>query len=97
MIAPTNKIKAERDAELDRIIAESDRRLAVREEDDDWEEDEELEEIEDEPQEDGMPAPTVSLMITQAQKAALREKGYTDEQIRELTPEQAHRALGLIG
>lgn len=38
----------------------------------------------------------VSLMITQAQKAQLRERGYTDDQIREMKPEDAHRALGLI-
>jgi hypothetical protein len=36
-----------------------------------------------------------SLLITQAQKAALRERGYTDEQIREMTPAEAHRILGL--
>lgn len=37
-----------------------------------------------------------SLMITQRQKADLRERGYSDEQIRDMTPEEAHRALGLI-
>ena len=36
-----------------------------------------------------------SLMITQAQKAQLRELGYTDEQIREMTPAAAHKILGL--
>jgi len=39
---------------------------------------------------------SVSLLITQEQKAALRERGYTDEQIREMKPEDAHRELGLI-
>jgi len=34
--------------------------------------------------------------VTQAQKVQLRERGYTDEQIREMKPEDAHRALGLI-
>jgi hypothetical protein len=34
-------------------------------------------------------------MITQAQKAQLRELGYTDEQIREVTPAAAHKILGL--
>ena len=38
----------------------------------------------------------VSLMITREQKVLLRERGYTDEQIREMKPEDAHRALGLI-
>jgi hypothetical protein len=37
----------------------------------------------------------VSLMITQRQKADLRERGYSDEQIRDMTPEEAHRVLGL--
>jgi hypothetical protein len=34
--------------------------------------------------------------ITRAQKAELRHCGYTEEQIREMKPEEAHRALGLI-
>jgi hypothetical protein len=38
----------------------------------------------------------VSFLITQQQKNALHEQGYTDEQIREMKPEDAHRALGLI-
>jgi hypothetical protein len=38
----------------------------------------------------------VSFIITQAQKDELRQRGYTDEQIREMKPEDAHRALGLI-
>jgi hypothetical protein len=59
----------------------------------DWDQDDEPEETEE--KKPDVPA-TVSLMITQAQKAALRQKGYTDEQIREMTPEAAHRALGLI-
>jgi hypothetical protein len=37
-----------------------------------------------------------SLMITRRQKADLRERGYTDEQIRDMTPHEAHRVLGLI-
>lgn len=37
-----------------------------------------------------------SLMITRRQKADLRERGYTDEQIRDMTPNQAHRVLGLV-
>lgn len=39
---------------------------------------------------------SVSLMITRRQKTDLRERGYTDEQIRNMKPEDAHRALGLI-
>jgi len=39
----------------------------------------------------------VSLMITRLQKADLRALGYTDEQIRDMKPEEAHRVLGLIG
>lgn len=38
----------------------------------------------------------VSLMITRQQKGDLRERGYTDEQIRDMKPEEAHRVLGLI-
>jgi hypothetical protein len=38
----------------------------------------------------------VSLMITQQQKADLRERGYSDEQIRDMKPEEAHKMLGLI-
>ena len=34
-------------------------------------------------------------MITQAQKAQLREKGYTDEQISKMKPADAHNALGI--
>jgi hypothetical protein len=39
----------------------------------------------------------MSFIITKAQKAELRRRGYTEEQIREMKPEDAHRALGLIG
>ena len=38
----------------------------------------------------------VSLMITRQQKADLRERGYSDEQIRDMKPEEAHKVLGLI-
>jgi hypothetical protein len=38
----------------------------------------------------------VSFIITKAQKAELRQRGYSEEQIREMKPEDAHRALGLI-
>ena len=38
----------------------------------------------------------VSFMITREQKVALRERGYSDKQIREMKPEDAHRALGLL-
>jgi hypothetical protein len=43
-----------------------------------------------------VPLAGFSLMITQRQKADLRERGYTDEQIRDMTPNQAHRVLGLL-
>ena len=39
----------------------------------------------------------MSFIITKAQKAELRRRGYTEEQIRDMKPEDAHRALGLIG
>ena len=39
----------------------------------------------------------MSFIITRAQKAELRRRGYSEEQIREMKPEQAHRALGLVG
>ena len=38
----------------------------------------------------------MSFIITNAQKAELRERGYSEEQIREMKPEDAQRALGLI-
>ena len=38
----------------------------------------------------------ISFIITKVQKAELRQRGYTEEQIREMKPEDAHRALGLI-
>lgn len=38
----------------------------------------------------------MSFFITKTQKAELRRLGYSDEQIREMKPEDAHRALGLI-
>jgi len=38
----------------------------------------------------------MSFIITKAQKAELRQRGYSEEQIREMTPEDAHRALGFI-
>jgi hypothetical protein len=37
----------------------------------------------------------ISLMITRRQKADLRERGYTGDQIRDMKPEEAHRVLGL--
>lgn len=42
------------------------------------------------------PMPGVSLMITQDQRTTLRERGYDDEQIREMKPEDAHRVLGIV-
>lgn len=52
---------------------------------------------EDVPTFDAQPAVRagVSLMITRQQKAELRKHGYTDEQIRDMKPEYAHRVLGL--
>ena len=41
------------------------------------------------------PAPAVSLMITNRQRAALRELGYAEEAIRQMTPAEAHGKLGL--
>jgi hypothetical protein len=38
----------------------------------------------------------MSFFITKAQRAELRRVGYSEEQIREMKPEEAHRALGLI-
>jgi hypothetical protein len=56
----------------------------------------------DDPPPEGVQLPSkasqarVSLMITQQQKADLRERGYSDEQIRDMKPEEAHKVLGLI-
>jgi hypothetical protein len=38
----------------------------------------------------------MSFIITKAQKDELRRRGYSEEQIREMKPEDAHRALGLV-
>ena len=38
----------------------------------------------------------ISFFITRAQKDELRRRGYSEEQIREMTPEDGHRILGLI-
>jgi hypothetical protein len=38
----------------------------------------------------------MSFFITKTQKAELRRRGYSEEQIREMKPEDVHRALGLI-
>jgi hypothetical protein len=41
------------------------------------------------------PAPVVSLMITNQQRAELRERGFAEEAIRQMTPTEAHEHLGL--
>jgi len=38
----------------------------------------------------------MSFIITRVQKDELRRCGFSEEQIREMKPEDAHRALGLI-
>ena len=46
---------------------------------------------------DGVPAQQpVSLIITQAQRAVLRERGHSDEAIRTMTPAEAHGHLGMV-
>ncbi|KAA0107821.1 hypothetical protein CIW48_32475 [Methylobacterium sp. P1-11] len=40
-------------------------------------------------------SPVVSLMITNRQRAALRELGFSEESIRQMTPAEAHGKLGL--
>ncbi|RYB04773.1 hypothetical protein [Lichenibacterium ramalinae] len=44
---------------------------------------------------DGTALPGVSLMITRRQKAALRDLGVSEEEIRHMTPAEAHARLGL--
>jgi glucose/arabinose dehydrogenase len=39
----------------------------------------------------------VPFMITNAQKQQLREMGHDDDAINKMTPEQAHKALGVLG
>jgi hypothetical protein len=39
----------------------------------------------------------IPFMITKAQKQTLREMGYDDAAISKMTPEQAHKALGIMG
>jgi hypothetical protein len=41
------------------------------------------------------PKQGISYMITHAEKARLREQGYSDEQIAKMKPAEAHRILGL--
>jgi hypothetical protein len=43
-----------------------------------------------------LPPTGVSLLITHHQKAELRKRGYTDDQIHDMTPTEAHRLLGLV-
>jgi hypothetical protein len=43
------------------------------------------------------PAKGVSLMITNAQKDSLRQLGVTEDELRDMTPTEAHRRLGLAG
>ena len=45
---------------------------------------------------DKEPETGISFIITKAQKAELRQRGYSEDQIHEMKPEDAHRALGLI-
>ncbi|WP_267426141.1 hypothetical protein [Methylobacterium sp. GC_Met_2] len=40
-------------------------------------------------------SPAVSLMITNRQRAALRELGFSEESLRQMTPAEAHEKLGL--
>ncbi|KQQ14006.1 hypothetical protein ASF59_21285 [Methylobacterium sp. Leaf121] len=40
-------------------------------------------------------SPAVSLMITNRQRAALRDLGFSEESIRQMTPAEAHEKLGL--
>lgn len=40
-------------------------------------------------------APSVSLMVTNQQRTALRELGFSDEAVRLMTPAEAHEQLGL--
>jgi len=42
------------------------------------------------------PQACVSLMITHQQKAGLRARGYGEDQIRAMKPDEAHKVLGLI-
>ena len=44
---------------------------------------------------DDAAASGVSLMITRRQKAALRDLGVSEDEIRHMTPAQAHARLGL--
>jgi hypothetical protein len=37
----------------------------------------------------------VSFMVTQSQRKELRQRGYSDEAIRAMTPAQAHQLLGI--
>ena len=41
------------------------------------------------------PKAQVSFFITRAQKAQLRKKGYSDDQIAQMKPAEAHQILGI--
>ena len=41
------------------------------------------------------PEAQVSFFVTKAQKAQLREKGYSDDQIAKMKPAEAHKTLGI--
>ena len=43
------------------------------------------------------PPAQIPFMITKAQKQRLREMGHDDDAISRMTPEQAHKALGVTG
>ncbi len=47
------------------------------------------------PPESGASPQSVSFFITKAQRATLREQGYTDEQIAKMKPADAHKILGI--
>lgn len=40
--------------------------------------------------------PVVSLLITSRQRARLRELGFSDSAVRQMTPAEAHEHLGLL-
>lgn len=44
---------------------------------------------------EGQPPSAVSLMITRRQKQLLRDLGFSEGEIREMTPAEAHAHLGL--
>ena len=81
-------VTPENEADLDASLSESTRGEFAT--------DEEIHAVAvDEPEQLRVEGAQVPFMITRSQKEALRNKGFNDDQISNMTPAQAHRLLGV--